>query len=494
MGYAEGFARPFLVGGNWTYGGGKTFESINPADGSVAAVVAEANETDVDAAVAAAQAALRNPAWRDLAPHRRARLLHKFADLIDRDAERLATLQTQDNGKPISESRAQAIWAAEAFRYFAATCETFESEVFPARGNYFSFSLYEPVGVVAAITPWNSPISLEAQKLAPALAAGNAVILKSSEVTPQVGLEYGRLALEAGLPQGVVNVITGFGRTTGKALVSHPGVDMVTFTGGTLSGREIAKIAGERLIPSIMELGGKSPNVIFDDADLDQAVLGSSFAIFSNGGQSCIAGSRIFVQNSIYEPFLERLTQAASSLHVGEPHDPRAAISALASFGHRERIERLIELGRTDGGKLLCGGDRPNDAALAKGAYLRPAVLEIEDNKARIAQEEIFGPVACVIRFRDDEDLIAQANDTVFGLACGIWTRDYKRALRVTKRIKAGMAWINTYKIASVNVPFGGVKQSGFGRECGRTGLMPYLAEKSVYLNLSEVPVAWPPQ
>jgi betaine-aldehyde dehydrogenase len=494
MGYAEGFARPFLVGGNWTYGGGKTFESINPADGSVAAVVAEANETDVDAAVAAARAALRNPAWRDLAPHRRARLLHKFADLIDRDAERLATLQTQDNGKPISESRAQAIWAAEAFRYFGAACETFESEVFPARGNYFSFSLYEPVGVVAAITPWNSPISLEAQKLAPALAAGNAVILKSSEVTPQVGLEYGRLALEAGLPQGVVNVITGFGRTTGKALVSHPGVDMVTFTGGTLSGREIAKIAGERLIPSIMELGGKSPNVIFDDADLDQAVLGSSFAIFSNGGQSCIAGSRIFVQDSIYEPFLERLTQAASSLHVGEPHDPRAAISALASFGHRERIERLIELGRTDGGKLLCGGDRPNDAALAKGAYLRPAVLEIEDNKARIAQEEIFGPVACVIRFRDEEDLIAQANDTVFGLACGIWTRDYKRALRVTTRIKAGMAWINTYKIASVNVPFGGVKQSGFGRECGRTGLMPYLAEKSVYLNLSEVPVAWPPQ
>lgn len=494
MGYAEGFAKPFLIGGNWSFGNGQTFESINPADGSVAAVVAEAGEADVDAAVAAARAALQNPDWRDLPPHRRARLLNKFADLIDRDAERLAGLQTQDNGKPISESRMQSAWAAEAFRYFAALCETFESEVIPARGNYFSFSLYDPIGVVAAITPWNSPISLEAQKLAPALAAGNTVILKSSEVTPQVGLEYGRLALETGFPQGVVNVITGFGRTTGKALVSHPGVDMVTFTGGTASGREIAKIAGERLIPSIMELGGKSPNVVFDDADMNHAVLGSSFAIFSNAGQSCIAGSRIFVQDSIYKTFVERLVEAAGALHVGDPYDSRSAISALASFGHRDRIEALIARGREDGGKLLCGGNRPSDVALAKGAYLRPAVLEVEDNQTRVAQEEIFGPVACVIRFKDEEDLVQQANDTVFGLACGIWTRDYKRALRVTKRIKAGMAWINTYKIASVNVPFGGVKQSGFGRECGRLGLMPYLAEKSVYLNLSKSPVPWPPQ
>lgn len=494
MGYAEGFAKPFLVGGDWSFGGGKTFELINPADGSVAAIVAEASEADVDAAVAAARAALQNPAWRDLPPHRRARLLHKFADLIDRDAELLAALQTQDNGKPLSESLMQAAWASEAFRYFAAVCETLELEVIPARGNYFAFTLYEPVGVVAAITPWNSPISLEAQKLAPALAAGNAIVLKSSEVTPQVGLEYGRLALEAGLPQGVVNVVTGFGRTTGKALVSHPGVDMVTFTGGTMSGREIAKIAGERLIPSIMELGGKSPNVVFEDADMEQAVLGSSFAIFSNGGQSCIAGSRIFVQDLIYRSFVERLVDAAGALYVGDPYDPRSAISALASFGHRDRVELLIALGRDDGGTLLCGGNRPSDAALAKGAYLRPAVLAIPDNKTRIAQEEIFGPVACVIRFKDEEDLIAQANDTVFGLACGIWTRDYKRALRVTKRIKAGMAWINTYKIASVNVPFGGVKQSGFGRECGRMGLLAYLAEKSVYLSLSEAPVPWPPR
>ena len=243
-----------------------------------------------------------------------------------------------------------------------------------------------------------------------------------------------------------------------------------------------------------MELGGKSPNVVFDDADMNHAVLGSSFAIFSNAGQSCIAGSRIFVQDSIYKTFVERLVEAAGALHVGDPYDSRSAISALASFGHRDRIEALIARGREDGGKLLCGGNRPSDVALAKGAYLRPAVLEVEDNQTRVAQEEIFGPVACVIRFKDEEDLVQQANDTVFGLACGIWTRDYKRALRVTKRIKAGMAWINTYKIASVNVPFGGVKQSGFGRECGRLGLMPYLAEKSVYLNLSESPVPWPPQ
>jgi betaine-aldehyde dehydrogenase len=243
-----------------------------------------------------------------------------------------------------------------------------------------------------------------------------------------------------------------------------------------------------------MELGGKSPNVVFDDADMDHAVFGSSFAVFSNAGQSCIAGSRVFVQDSIYDAFVERLVAAAGAIVVSDPYDPRSGISTLSSFGHRDRVESMIALGRQDGAKLLCGGDRPADAKLAKGAYLRPAVLEVPDNHARIAQEEIFGPVACVIRFRDEEDLIRQANDTVFGLACGIWTRDYKRALRVTKRIKAGMAWINTYKIASVNVPFGGVKQSGFGRECGKLGLLPYLAEKSVYLNLSEQQIPWPPQ
>jgi betaine-aldehyde dehydrogenase len=487
-------AKPFLIGDSWSFGSGRTFESINPADGSIAAVIAEAGETDVSAAVGAARAALENPAWRDLPAHRRARLLAKLADLVERNAEGLAELQTQDNGKPISESRMQAAGAVEVIRYYAAVCETAESEVFPARGNYFSFSLYDPVGVVAAITPWNSPISLEAQKLAPALAAGNAVVLKSSEVTPQIGLEYGRLALEAGFPAGVVNVVAGFGRTTGKALVSHSGVDMVTFTGGTVSGAEIARIAGERLIPSIMELGGKSPNVVFDDADMDAAVRGASFAVFSNAGQSCIAGSRVFVQDGIYDTFVEHLVAAANALYVGPPHDLRSALSALSSFGHRERVESYIALGREDGAKLLCGGNRPVDVPLAKGAYLRPAVLEVEDNRTRVAQEEIFGPVACVIRFKNEEDLIEQANDTVFGLACGVWTRDYKRALRVVKRIKAGMAWVNMYKTASVNVPYGGVKKSGFGRENGRLGLMPYFSEKSVYLNLDESPVGWPPR
>src|SRR3984957_19442497 len=494
MGHSEKSAKAFLIGGDWSFGGGRTFESVNPADGSVAATVAEAGEVDIDAAVRAARAALQNPAWRDLPPHRRARLLATLADLVERDAERLATLQTQDNGKPITESRMQASAAVEVIRYYGALCETFESEVFPARGNYLSFSLYDPIGVVAAITPWNSPISLEAQKLAPALAAGNTVVLKSSEVTPQVGLEYGRLALEAGFPPGVVNVITGFGATVGRALVSHQGVAMVTFTGGTTNGREIAKIAGARLIPTIMELGGKSPNVVFDDADMDLAVNGASFAIFSNAGQSCIAGSRVFVQDSIYETFVERLVAAAGALYVGDPYDPRSALSTLASFAHRDRVESFIAMGREDGAKLLCGGTRPTDTGLVNGAYLRPAVLEVEDNRTRVAQEEIFGPVACVIRFKDEEDLIEQANDSVFGLACGVWTRDYKRALRITKRIKAGMAWVNMYKTASANVPYGGVKQSGFGRECGRLGLMPYLAEKSVYLSLSESSLAWPPR
>lgn len=485
--------RPFLIGDEWSYGKGGTFESVNPSDGSIAAVIAEAGSDDVDAAVGCAQAALNDPRWRDLHAHQRGRLLHRLADLIERDSERLAQIQTQDNGKTIAESRAQAAASVEMFRYYAAVSEVVESEVIPQRGNYFSFSVYEPVGVVAAITPWNSPLTLEAQKLAPALAAGNAVVLKSSEVTPQIGLEYGRLALEAGFPPGVLNVVTGFGRSTGVALVSHPGVGMVTFTGGTASGREIAKIAGERLIPAMLELGGKSPNIVFGDADFEHAVTGAVYGIFSNAGQSCIAGSRIFVQEDIYERFVARLVEATKALVVGDPHDSRTAVAPVASFQHRDRIESYLELGRREGAKVLCGGARPPDPALAKGAYLQPTVLESADNSLRVAREEIFGPVACVLRFRDEEDLVRQANDTVFGLACAVWTRDCKRAFRIGKRIKAGTIWINTYKLTMVNMPFGGYKSSGVGRECGIQGMKHYMAQKSVYLNLDEKPIHWPP-
>jgi betaine-aldehyde dehydrogenase len=486
--------KPFLIGDRWSVGTGKTFESINPADGSVAAVIAESDADDVNAAVAAAKAALATPAWGGIYAHQRARLLHRFADLIEQHSEIFSQLQTQDNGKTIAESRIQARWAVEAFRYYAGLCEVLESEVIPSRGNYFSFALHEPVGVVAAIAPWNSPISLEAQKLAPCLAAGNTVVLKSSEITPQVGLLYGKLALEAGFPAGVVNVVTGFGQPVGTALVAHPDVSLVTFTGGTATGRAIGRVAGDRLIPALLELGGKSPNVVFADAHLDEAVAGAVFAIFSNAGQSCIAGSRVFVQEKIYDEFKAKFVVATRALIVGDPHNAHTAVAPVSSFQHRDRIESLVEAGIAEGATLLCGGQRPVAAELKSGAYIDPTILEVPDNSLRIAQEEIFGPVACLIRFRDEEDLICQANDTVFGLAAGIWSSDYKRVIRVARAIRAGTVWVNTYKVTSVNMPFGGFKNSGTLRECGIEGLRNYTATKSVYLNLENGPVHWPPR
>jgi len=485
--------RPFLIGDQWSFGGGKTFDSICPIDGTVAATIAEADASDVDAAVSCAQAALRDSRWSGLRAHQRARLLHRMADLIDRDAEKLAQIQTRDNGKTIFESRLQAAGAAETFRYYAAVCEVVESEVMLPRGNYFSFTTYEPIGVVAAITPWNSPLGQEPVKLAPALAAGNAVILKPSEVTPQIGLELGRLALEAGFPPGVVNVLAGHGPSVGRALVSHPGIDMVSFTGGTVSGRDIGKIAAERPIPVMLELGGKSPNIIFGDVDLDTAVKGALYGIFPNAGQSCIAGSRIFVQDDIYDAFLPRLVEAASRLRVGDPYDAHTAVAPVGSFLHRDRIESYIARARQEGATVLCGGERPTSGILAKGAFVLPTVLAVADNNATVAREEIFGPVACVLRFKDEADLVRQANDTVFGLAAGIWTRDYKRALRVAAQIKAGTIWINTYRTIMLNMPFGGYKASGISRECGIPGMRNYMQQKSIYMDLSEAPLPWPP-
>ncbi|MBN9428616.1 MAG: aldehyde dehydrogenase family protein [Burkholderiales bacterium] len=485
---------PFLIGDQWRRGtAGRTFESINPADGSVAAVVAESSQQDVDDAVAAAQAALADPTWANLYPHQRARLLRRLGDLVDANGEKLAQLQSRDNGKTIAESRAQVGWAGDVFRYYAGVCETFESAVIPSRGNYLLTSTYEPMGVVAAITPWNSPISLEAQKLAPALAAGNAVVLKSSEVTPMVGLEYGKLVLEAGFPPGVVNVVTG-GVDVGRALVGHAGVDMVTFTGGVAGGRAVARAAAERLVPALLELGGKSPNIIFDDADIDHAVIGASYGIFSNAGQSCIAGSRIFVQDSIYDEFAQRLTAAVKRLTVGDPFDASTAVAPVSSFQHRDRILSMVGQALNEGTRALCGGARLEGGAYDRGAYVAPTVLELPSNQARIAQEEIFGPVACLLRFRDEDDLVQQANDTVFGLACGVWTENYRRATRIARRIKAGMVWVNTYKQTPVNMPFGGHKSSGIGRECGLEGLRPYLQQKSVFMNLAEEPLPWPPR
>ncbi|CAG9263161.1 aldehyde dehydrogenase [Paraburkholderia caribensis] len=482
--------KKFLVGAEWR-DSGRTFDSIFPGDGSVTAQVAAASEQDVDDAVRAARDAMSKSAWRDMPAHHRGRLLARMADLIDRDSSMLADLQTRDNGKPLAESEAQVAAAAEFFRYYASVCETSEGQVVPSRGNYFSFVDWEPVGVVASITPWNSPLTHEAQKLAPALAAGNTVIMKSSEVTPQVGLEYGRLALEAGFPAGVLNVVTGLG-DVGKALVSHPGVNMISFTGGTETGRAIGAIAGRRTIPAILELGGKSPNIIFADANLDLAVQGSLVAIFHNAGQSCLAGSRVFVERSIYDKFVDRFVGAASALALGDPYDRHTAVATVSSFEHRSRIENWFEVARKEGAAFLCGGRRPSGGAFERGAYIEPTVLATT-NDMTIAHEEIFGPVACVIPFDDEAQLIRLANESPFGLAAGVWTEDYRRALTVGRRVNAGTVWINTYKSTAVNMPFGGNKASGVGREAGVDGMQAYMVRKAYYLSLDRQPASWPP-
>jgi betaine-aldehyde dehydrogenase len=483
--------QPILVGGEWRHGGGAAYATRYPADDSVNAELSAANIADVEEAVQAADAAWRRPNWRNLKPHERASVLFKISALIRARAEELAQLQRRDNGKPITETRALVASAAGTFQYFASACETNEEALTPPRGEYLTMSVHEPLGVVAAITPWNSPIASEAQKLAPALAAGNAVIVKPAEVTPLLALELGKICEEAGVPKGVVSVLPGKGSVIGDALVKHALVRKVSFTGGTTTGRHIARVAADKIMPVTLELGGKSPTIVFDDADLDHAVNGVLFGIFSSSGESCIAGSRLFVQASVRERFLDLLLRKTRQLRVGDPEDVRTQMGPLITREHRESIERYVKLGLEEGGRLLAGGERPSGGLYDKGWFYQPTVLDGLKNSARIAQEEIFGPVLLTLPFESEDELIAQANDSVFGLAAGIWTRDYKRAWRVARQIEAGTVWINTYKLFSISTPFSGTKQSGIGVEKGRLGIQQYQQQKSLYWGLNETPLPW---
>ncbi|MGJ7036955.1 acyl-CoA reductase-like NAD-dependent aldehyde dehydrogenase [Shinella sp. BE166] len=471
---------PFLIANAWRTGHGAPFPSINPADGSETAIIGGASSQDVDDAVAAARAAFRSTEWRGRKHHERARLLYRFADSVEASLERLAQVQMEDNGKTLSECRAQAASAAATFRYYGAVCETFESEVNTQRGPSMTMTVYEPVGVVAAITPWNSPLTLEAQKLAPILAAGNTVILKPSEVTSRVALEYARIGLEIGLPPGVLNVVTG-AADVGRALVDHDGIDMVSFTGGTASGRAIAETCARRLRPVVLELGGKSPHIVFADCDLDRALKAVAAGIFAGGGQSCIAGSRVFVERAVYEDFISAFAEAARSYRLGAPGAADTRMGPMVSFGHRAHVARAVEMARSEGGEILAGGAEPADGALAEGAYYPATVIAGLTNRSNAAQQEIFGPVAVVIPFDGEDALIDQANDSDFGLAAGIWTRDFAKAWRVARAIQAGTVWINTYKETSISTPFGGFKQSGLGREKGRDGMKTYMESKGLY-------------
>lgn len=483
--------KPIFIGGEWREGRGETIASHFPADGSLNAEVAGASADDVADAVEAGRRAMDDPAWRDLRPHERARHLHAISDALARRAEAIARVQTRDTGKTLAETRALVASASGTFRFFAAALETLGEEMTPPRGDYLTMSLHEPMGVVGAITPWNSPIASDAQKVAPALAAGNAVVLKPAAWSPLVCLELAAAIEEAGLPKGLFSALPGSGAVAGDALVRHPGIAKVSFTGGTSTGRGIARIAADKLMPVSLELGGKSPNIVFADADLDAAVAGALFGVFSSSGQSCIAGSRLFVQRSVYEAFVARLVERTRALRVGHPEQEGTQVAPMIHSRHRDSVEAYVRLAVEEGGEILCGGGRPEGPDYDAGWYYLPTVIAGLTNQARACREEIFGPVVAVLPFDDEDALVAQANDSVYGLAAGIWSADYRRIWRVARRLRTGTVWINTYKQFSISTPFGGIKESGLGREKGREGIRAYMNQKSLYWDLTGKPLPW---
>ena len=482
---------PICIAGEWRLGGGDVYESLYPATGEPIARLRAASLADVEEAIAGADRAFRTSGWAQRLPHERAAVLHRVAQLIREEAESLAQKQRLDNGKPINETRNLVASAAGTFQFFAAALETLEETITPSRGAFVTMSVHEPMGVVAAITPWNSPIASEAQKLAPALAPGNAVVVKPAEVTPLMALELARICEKAGVPKGIVSVLPGRGSVIGDAITKHPLVKRVSFTGGTTTGRHIAHIAADKMMPVSLELGGKSPTMVLDDADLDHAVNGVLYGIFSSSGESCIAGSRLFVARGIYDEFLTRLAEGANALRVGDPASERTQMGPLITAKHREGIERYVELGVSEGGRIRTGGVRPHGDGYDRGYFYKPTIIEGLTNGARISQEEIFGPVLVAMPFDSEEELIAQANDSVYALAAGVWSRDFKRAWKLGRAVQAGTVWVNTYKQFSVSTPFGGWRDSGLGREKGREGIFQYMEQKSMYWGTNEQPLSW---
>ena len=482
---------PICVAGQWRLGGGDRYATLYPATGEAVAHLNAASVADVEEAIVGADLAFRTSGWAQKKPHERAAVMYRVAQLIRERSEALAQLQRLDNGKPINETRNLVASAAATFQFFAAACETLEETITPMRGDNLTMSVYEPMGVVAAITPWNSPIASEAQKMAPALAAGNAVVVKPAEVTPLAALELARICIEAGVPAGLISVLPGKGSVIGDAITLHPLVKRVSFTGGTTTGKHIAHIAADKMMPVSLELGGKSPTMVFEDADIEHAVAGVLYGIFSSSGESCIAGSRLFVARAIYDSFMERLAAGAAALRVGDPADERTQMGPLITARHREGIERYVDMGVTDGGRIRTGGIRPQGSTFERGYFYTPTIIEGLTNEQRICQEEIFGPVLVAMPFDDEDDLVRQANDSVYALAAGIWTRDFKKAWRFGRAVQAGNVWINTYKQFSISTPFGGWRDSGLGREKGRLGILQYMEQKSMYWGLNEHPLPW---
>ncbi|MFB6777305.1 aldehyde dehydrogenase [Streptomyces sp. NPDC056352] len=489
------FPTDILIAGQWRRGAGEPVDTVDPATGRIVATVHSASADEVAEAAEAAAKAAADPAWRDLLPHERARLLHRIAELTEEAADDLSALQTADTGKTLTETRALALSAAGTFRYMAAALESAEDSVTPSRGPYVTMSVFEPIGVVGAINPWNSPVASDAQKIAPALAAGNAILLKPAAWTPLVSLALGRLITRAldefGLPTALLSVLPGSGRVVGDALVRHPLVARIGFTGGTETGRSIAAVAAEKLVPASLELGGKSPTIVRADADVEQALAGVLFGIFSSSGQSCIAGSRLFVAREIYDSFVGELVDRVRKLRVGPGTEPSTQVGPLVHHRHRDSVAAYVDLARSEGARVLCGGSAPEGERYQDGAYYLPTVLDGLPNTSRTCQEEIFGPVLVALPYDDEDDLVRQANDSVYGLACGIWTRDLRAAWRIARRIEAGTVWINTYKQFSASTPFSGWKDSGLGTEKGRDAIRAYQRQKSLYWGTSDLPLPW---
>ena len=461
---------------------GETLPTLNPHDNSVITNVAMAGRADVDVAVAAAQQAF--PAWSRMAAADRGRILLRLADLIEANAEELARLESLDTGHPLKDSRFLDVpRTAGCYRYFGGMADKFQGETIPVEAGFLNYTLREPVGVVGQVVPWNFPLMFTSWKMAPALAAGNCVVMKPAEITPLSSLKIAELMAEAGMPAGVVNILPGLGSVAGQYIAEHPGIAKVAFTGSTATGKRIVEASAGNLKKVQLELGGKGPNIVFEDANLLAAVNGSAWAIFHNQGQACIAGSRLVLHEKIADAFLEKFVPLAQSIRLGNPMDETTEMGPLTSQQHRDRVLSYVDVARSQGGEVLTGGKAPN-GNLAQGCYVEPTIVRAASYKDRVAQEEVFGPFVTVLTFKDDAEAMQIANGTDYGLGSGLWTNNVQRAHKFARDLYAGMVWVNCYKRVNPGSPFGGVGQSGYGREMGFDAMREYTQVKSVWINV----------
>jgi acyl-CoA reductase-like NAD-dependent aldehyde dehydrogenase len=476
----------YIAGADVPAADGRTFTAFNPTTGGVWGTFALAGASDVDRAVTAASDAFRTGPWGKLSPTRRGRLLMKWGEVIAEHADRIATMETEQNGKLFAEMRAQARIAQDWLYYFGGLADKIEGTVIPLdRQSIFNYTLREPLGVVGVITPWNSPTFIAIMSLAPALAAGNTIVLKPSEITSASAVELARLAELAGIPAGVINVVCGF-RETGEALVDHPLVAKVSFTGSVGAGRSIAARAGQRLVSCMLELGGKSPNIVFDDANLDQAEAGVLAGIFAAAGQTCVAGSRAYIHESIYDAFVDRIVRRAQQIVIGDPLKAATQMGPVATKMLLEKDESMVQRAVAEGAEVLCGGARPAIAEFPDGYFYQPTIVHQLTKDNFLMRNEVFGPVLAVTPFKDEAEVLALANDTEFGLAAGVWTHDIRRAHKMARALESGTVWINTYRALTFNSPFGGYKASGIGRQNGIEAVYQYLQTKSVWCELGD--------